>query len=443
MQFDFNCAWQSGPIEIRLPAHRSTWAHLKIAVDNLVFTSNAPLFSDDENCEPRNFIAVSVFPLAEFIAANWWPLLHEPQKQENLLLDASAFNQRHWIDKYTDGFAYPTLGFFGADTSVRIIAKTSRIESANIEFPVSSGKSGAYWDGVERGAVETALLTFLTETSERLPANDDKTWLKDVIARIRHTRIDQDEAIYCRCAGLLGADPYEAGDEINAAITQTIAILGQDVAMEMFATAEAANVASRAQWLQDQTHSAIRKSREVATKVDALKRKLKVAMLPTSKPWERGYALAQQLRNLLNLTPDMPMPTVDSVTQALFDAPSTFVSNIKNLEPNSGVRGVASESRDGFGIAMHGGKFQLAATFADFLFSRDDTLFLSTSASTDRQKSNRAFAAEFLAPIEGIKDKWSMNNLTETNIDNIAKEFGISSSIVSYQVQNQAESLLR
>lgn len=36
-----------------------------------------------------------------------------------------------------------------------------------------------------------------------------------------------------------------------------------------------------------------------------------------------------------------------------------------------------------------------------------------------------------------------MNNPTETNIDNIAKEFGISSSIVSYQVQNQAESLLR
>ncbi len=445
MQFDFTCEWHDGPAEVRLPAHRSTWADLKIAVDDRVFTSNEPLVSDDEDAGPRDFIAVSVFPLAEFIAANWWPLLHEPQEKENLLLDASAFKQRHWINKHTDGFAYPTLGFFGADTSVRIVARPSHIESANIEFPVSSGSVNVHWNGVERNDVESALFRFLVATAERLPASDDKTWLQDLIARISHARTDQDEAIYCRCAGLLGADPFEPGDELCTAITRTIAVLGQDVAMEMFATAEVANVVSRAQWLQDQTHSVIRKSREVAAHAGELKRRLQAAKSQSGKPWERGYAVAQQLRGLLDMAPDRSMPTVDAVTRALFDAPATVVSSIKHLEANSGARGVASESREGLGIAMQSSRmpqFQLAATFADFLFSGEGRLFLSTGASTDRQKTNRAFAAEFLAPIEGIKDSWSAKKMPYKNFDDIADRFGVSSYIVRYQVQNQAEYLL-
>ncbi len=445
MRLDFICDWQEGPAGIRLPSHRSTWAHLTLGVDGRLFTSNAPLDSDDEDAGARDFIAVSVFPLAEFIAANWWPLLHEPQEKEKLLQDSSAFKQRHWINKHTDGFAYPTLGFFGADTSVRIVARPSHIESANIEFPVSSGSANVHWDGVERGDVESALLSFLAATAERLPDNDDKTWLLDLFARITRARTDPDEAIYCRCAGLLGADPFEPGDELYTAISQTIDTLGQDLAMEMFATAEADSVAYRARWLQEQTHSVIRKSREVAAHAGALKRRLQASKSTTGKPWERGYAAAQQLRRLLGMAPDMNMATVDSVTRALFDAPAAIVSSINNLESSSGARGVASTNSEGMGIAMQGSRmpqFQLAATFSDFLFSGENELFLSTVASTDRQKTNRAFAAEFLAPVEGIKERWSSKNLPEANFDNIAHQFGVSPYIVRYQVQNQAEYLL-
>lgn len=445
MRFDFTCDWQEGPAEIRLSSHRSTWAHLTLGVDGRIFTSNAPLDSDDEDAGARDFIAVSVFPLAEFIAANWWALLHEPQEKKNLLADASAFNRRHWINRHTDGFAYPTLGIFGADTSVRIVARPSHIESANIEFPVSSGGANVHWEGVERDDVESVLLSFLAVTARRLPDNDDKTWLLDLLARITRARTDPEEAIYCHCAGLLGADPFEPGDELYTAITQTIGILGQDLAMEMFATAEAETVAYRAQWLQEQTHSVIGKSRAVAAHAGSLKHKLQAAKFMTGKPWERGYAAAQQLRRLIGMNPDMPLATADSVTRALFDAPATIVSSINNLEPNSGVRGVVSTNRDGMGIAMQGGRmtqFQIAATFSDFLFSGESELSLSTAASTDRQKTNRAFAAEFLAPVAGIKEQWSSKRMPEANFDNIAYQFGVSPSIVRYQVQNQAEYLL-
>lgn len=445
MRFDFTYDWQDSPAGIRLPSHRATWANLKIAVDDRVFTSNAPLNSDDEDDGPRPFIAVSVFPLAEFIAANWWPLLHEPLEKEKLVLDAVAFRGRHWFNRHTDGFAYPTLGLFGADTSVRIVARPSHIESANIEFPVTSGNANVHWDGVDRSDVETALLAFLETAAERLPENDDRAWLKDMLARIHHSRTDPDEALYCRCAGLLGADPYDPGDEIDAAITRTIAILGEDIAIEMFATAETANVVERAEWMRDQTRAAIQKSRELASHANALKHQLREAMPMAGKPWERGYATARYLRVLLDMTPDTPIPTANAVSTALLAAPASMISSLEHMEASCGARGIAIESGDGLGMATQGGRtpqFQIAATFADFLFAGNHEFFLSTAAATDRQKCNRAFAAEFLAPIAGIQEQWSKSKSAEANIADIAKSFGISRSIARYQVQNQAEHLL-
>ena len=449
MQFDFHCEWQEGPKEVRHPAHRATWAHLQMGANGQWFTANAPLDSDDESAEARDFIEVSVFPLAEFIAANWWPLLNEPQEKEKLLLDTSAFKQRHWINRHTDGFAYPTLGFFGADSSVRVVARPSHIESANIEFPVSSGSTSALWNGVERQEVESALLNFLAATADRLPVNGNKAWLQDLLERIRHARSDQDEALYCRCAGLLGADPFELGDTLYTAITQTVAIVGQDIALEIFAVAEAPHVVQRAQWLHDQAQGAIKKSREVAKHASALKQSVRTACAQDGKPWVRGYAVAQQLRALLNLTPDMPMQHDEAVTQALFGAPAAVVSSIKDLELNSGARGVISQGSEGLGIAMPGksgplsqSQFQLAASFADFVFSGDSEIYLSTAAATDRQKANRAFAAEFLAPIQGIQEKWSSKKTPHTNVESIADAFGVSPYHIRYQVQNQADELL-
>lgn len=446
MKLNFLYDWQDSVSEVRLESHRSTWANLSIGIDDRFFTENLSSCSDEEGGNARNFISVSVFPLAEFIAANWWPLLHEPLEKESLLKDTTAFKLRHWINKHTDGFAYPTLGIFGSDSSVRIVARPSYIESANIEFPGTSGKINMSWEGIRRDEVEATLLSFITATEERLPANSDKNWLKDIIARIQHSRADHEEAIYCRCAGLLGADPYDPSDELYNAITKTVDLLGEELAVEMFATAETSDVVSRVLWIQENTHSTIKKSRETATYANGLKNEILTGSLKPGRPWERGYNAAQQLRSLLHIMPDDSLTSIDAVTKALLDAPAKVISNIKNMESICGARGVACKSTDGLGLAItqnwRDQKFQLVATFADFLFSKDNEIFLSTGASTDRQKCNRAFAAEFLAPIQGIMEKWSNSESIEANQEKIAQSFGVSTYIVRYQIQNQAEHLL-
>ncbi len=248
------------------------------------------------------------------MAANWWVLSHEPLEKHGLLADATAFNRRHWIDRHTDSFAYPTVGFFGADSSVRVVARPSCIESANLQFPVSSGGTDSGWEGVERQDVEATPLAFLTETAGRLPAGEDQAWLKDVITRVRQSRADQGEATYCRYAGLLGGDPYQPGDDLEHAVTRTIALLDETVAAEMFATAELADVVSKASWIRQQTDSAIRRSREAAAHADGLKADVRAVASVAGKPWERGYRIAQELRARLELSRDVPLPDVDAVT---------------------------------------------------------------------------------------------------------------------------------
>jgi len=422
-------------------------ADLTIAVDDRIFTTNEPIGNDEDGSASRTFVSVSLFPLAEFVAANWWPLLHEPLEKEKLLQDTESFRRRHWIDRHTDGFAYPSIGFFGADTSIRIVARVSRIDHADIQFPVTSGTTASRWEGIERSDVETPLLGFLAATASRLAPGQDRHWLEDLIERIRRSRAHADEAAYCRCAGLLGADPYAPGDALETAITDTVATLGEEVAMELFATAQADTVAEKASWIDRQTRSAIRTSQTIASHAHGLKEDLDNAIRPDRRPWDRGYDTARRLRALLGIAPDQPLPTLDAVAAALLGADSDTTSAIENMESLCGARGIAREDAQGLGIAIdrragRSAQFQLASTFADFLFSATGGIFLTTRASTDRQKCNRAFAAEFLAPIEGITEKLSPRKSLDANVEQIAQDFGVSDYIVRYQLQNQAPEAL-
>jgi Zn-dependent peptidase ImmA (M78 family) len=112
-----------------------------------------------------------------------------------------------------------------------------------------------------------------------------------------------------------------------------------------------------------------------------------------------------------------------------------------------GAQGVGTDDEQGFSIALNpqslrNKNFQLAATFADYLLADKSDIFLATSVWTDRQKINRAFAAEILAPIDAIR---AIVNNRRPPIDNLAAvvdEFNVSRRLVRYQIENQAPELL-
>jgi Zn-dependent peptidase ImmA (M78 family) len=68
--------------------------------------------------------------------------------------------------------------------------------------------------------------------------------------------------------------------------------------------------------------------------------------------------------------------------------------------------------------------------------SRD---FLVTSAYTDKQKIERAFAAELLAPAAGVAERISAYPSTDDldEIEETADHFRVSPMIIEHQIRNQ------
>ena len=88
---------------IRGPELAATCAELEIRVDDAIVTR----VRDAETQAVSDTVVVSVYPLAEWMATNWWFLTHEtssPAKEAD-----PDFRNRHTLAAAREGYAYPDL----------------------------------------------------------------------------------------------------------------------------------------------------------------------------------------------------------------------------------------------------------------------------------------------------------------------------------------------
>lgn len=71
--------------------------------------------------------------------------------------------------------------------------------------------------------------------------------------------------------------------------------------------------------------------------------------------------------------------------------------------------------------------------------TKDESTFLITTSYTDLQKIERAFAAELLAPAEGIRTRLSLppSEAVQEDLGFVAEHFEVSSTLIEHQIQNQ------
>ena len=80
-------------------------------------------------------------------------------------------------------------------------------------------------------------------------------------------------------------------------------------------------------------------------------------------------------------------------------------------------------------------RFHFCRALAEALAS-PGTETLLTRAYSERQQRNRAFAAEFLAPSSGLRQRVSRPVVDGDDLDELAAAFGVSSWIVAHQIRN-------
>jgi hypothetical protein len=152
-------------------------------------------------------------------------------------------------------------------------------------------------------------------------------------------------------------------------------------------------------------------------------------------PWRDGYREARELRREMRAEG----PFNGDLTGRLAETLGSF--EVREIAVPSRVDGIAASGETAapvFGFAPREReeqrRFTLCRALADALVSGQP--WLVTRGRSEHQQRNRAFAAEFLAPAESIRERITADSVGEEDIEDLAHEFRVSDLVIRHQIQN-------
>lgn len=408
------------------PELYATWASLRICAGDSVITR----VLDERAKTVRDFVYVPLYPLAEWLATNWWFLTQEinnPEKEDN-----PAFHRRHALSASREGYAFPDLEVFSAGGWTRLAWKQSIPPWTKVEF-LNQGEIQ-----IDSSEFRDTCVDVVDQVIRRLVSFDiEETFLQEEWAAIQAA--DKDESEFCEIAAGLGLDPYDldeaksklvlelAGELSGAVLEEAVAALDPQTLRVGCSAITGAIAGAKSNGLRLERFESI---------VCPDKRSAGL------QPWEEGYDLARQLRLALELD-GTPLATMPQLAEVIGETPELLdrVTKPIGLRGATLVDGVIAWKDDqspAFGfrqLGEHSRRFHFCRALAEVLASPNtDTLL--TRANSERQQRNRTFAAEFLAPSSGLQERISGQTVDGDQIDELADEFGVSSLVIEHQVQN-------
>lgn len=416
------------PMGARGPELRATWSRLRIQIGHEPVT----LLVDRENRSVREAVDLSLYPVAEWLATHWWFLLAEIETPGKAPSD--EYERRHNLRFAQEGFALPNLIFQPMGEHVHLQWMPSSRDRQRIDF-VSQGSAF-----VETAELRRVLAEFVSAVVRRLEEMQIRnTLLEQEWATVSNA--EPDEAAFCYAAASLGLDPYAVSEEAAQAILTVAAELPASLTREFFAVA-------RAESLTTQAESVLASLRIVETNPADLfflrdvKADLRVPDLHRLPPWQPGYEFARVFRRTLGLN-GTPVVGMEGLEHALQIGEHQFRQAVVQRadEPSlvAAVVGYNEAESPGFAIAARSEgalRFAFCRALFEYLASDPDTPSLVTHAHSERQKRNRAFAAEFLIPADALRRAVPSDVVSEEVVEELAREYQVSSFIIRHQLEN-------
>lgn len=418
-RLQFAPEWQSagaGPAELR-----DTSAFLTVRVGDTVVTKNEDVWSKTI----RDSVLVSTYPLALWLAASWWRLNWEPLPKHGVRPDAD-WRMAHEIGAANQGYVWPHV-VFASDNEVMQVWSAAPEPTHEQSVRYLGSCSAAMPLDEFRAGVDS----FIDAVVRRLAAvGCSGTDLAQLWDLVQADRQDKEASRYRRIEAALGYDPDEGPE---ALMSQALSL---DQEMGSGSLAELAPLYGK--FSADQSLSALSELRDrpglVGTPVVP---KLKVSRPKSASepPWMRAVCAARALRGKIG------------VREGKIKNESLL--ELLGLKAPEDVD-IETKGRSGLGIPQSGGqikfiprkrhpvsrRFELSRFIADLVQVQDSSQWLaSTDLSTSRQKFQRAFAAEFLCPIDELT-KFLDGDYSESGIEDAAAHFDVSERTVESLLAN-------
>ena len=425
-ELTFEMDWED-PLGARGPELRATWARLEVRVGEEVVTR----VFDARTRSVRDSIYLPLYPLAEWVATNWWRLLYEVRSSGDF--EPHRCPARHCLRRGSEGFAFPDLTFEPMGAQVRLSWAGKRLEHSPLEF---LGRETVY---LSREAVEEGLRQLVDAVLGRLEDHEVAETLLQQEWRALQA-LDDEEQDFCRRAGALGLDPFRVGEDQAEQLVTAARRLPGALQEEFFASADPANYPQEAEAVARVLES-VRGEHEGLEPLRELRERGTLPGTVGGPPWNQGYEMARALRAELGLD-GRPLPSFAAIASALGVEEARLtptISRARELGTVDGLVAFDDERRPGFALratAEEARRFGFCRTFFEFLTGSGLAPSIITRGATDRQQRNRAFAAEFLAPSERLRARSPGEVVTPDEVDELARDFGVSWAVVSHQLQN-------
>jgi hypothetical protein len=413
--FRFQFEWEDSP-RVSAPELDATWARLEI------YAGDEPITKVVRAQSVRAGIYVPLYPIAEWMVANWWFLWDEWR--------TDGRDGRHSLLAAREGFVLPDLSFLPTETKIEAVwrAGTSST-SARASFLLSGSKV------LDKSLVREEFRRLVDAVIERLDVRQvPGSYLVQEWRAVQDAERDPEQRSFCEKAARLGCDPFDVETSVATQIEHIGVVLPEPVVEDFCDAIPLAQMVSGANAVKAFLDSA---SASAAPAEQGRWREFQngLGWQGTGIPWRDGYNEARALRSCLGLAGPIASDLNSFLTREL----GSF--EIRDFAVPSRIDAISAPTQTGaplFGYRSHlreeNKRFILCRALSDHLASGQASLV--TRSGTEHQQRNRAFAAEFLAPAESIKERIGGHRVGEEDIEELAQEFQVSDLVIRHQIQN-------
>jgi len=405
--------WQDGAINAA-PEERASVADLRLFLNNQNVTQHML------GGEVSDHVTVALYGLVDGLAHDWWAIF-------------GARDREFSIRNYRTGYLIPDIRIQFDGAAFEITAHQSSYSDPDLRF----------WGG----------------TTEVLSREDGEEWLSSLIqavlvrldgqgvrgtsAALRWRRVQSSrasgESAFCEAAGGLGIDPYHIADGEADFIEKAEAIFENESLAEFVSGSGGVDHSLLIAWvgrmmgMKGLSH----RLADLRPIVDKIAKDVPSHL--GERPWAAGYRRARAMRRELGLKQHRRFASFRDLA-SLVGAAKHY-----NLAPQiDGINALRREGPNGIHVHIrnHGDLegatathlFALARAIGDAAcYPEPQTSPINRLQNAYRQAAGRAFAAEFLAPIDEIR---SMKD-DERDEYSIADEFGVSPRVIEHQIENR------
>ena len=402
------------------PEELATAGVLSISANGTCLTEGVSL--EDDALRPGPL--VSAYPLAEWLVWNWWRLRWEPTPPRV----GKPWAFAHRLSSVGGGYRWPNLEIASDGEHVRLTsAPTVEPHAATYRY-VGAPRS----ETVTAATFESAVNAFVEGAVGRLgESGPEDCNLRVLVNELARDKADVERTAFRRLEAMLGSDPGEGDASAIRRRLSDANSLGEHAVLELAAGAPSVG-AAELQTDLDRVGFDFRPGDSVTASGSA-----SVPQWGSTEAWRIGVALAGELRQ-------RELPNGDPVTNGclaeMAGAPERMLSDGDNATDSLSFEWeTPRRSRMALRAKWETGRrFDLARLLAERLLRPlgGEPVRAATKSYTYGQKAQRAFAVEFLAPINAV-DAFLSGDYSEERQSEAADHFQVSSyAIRSLLVNN-------